>query len=76
MESFKEWILQEMTSLHLSINYGTRYKNNEQGTYDKLKDVIRYEQLKEVVRNNPDLDNTEMGREVSKRVREKTTLSW
>jgi len=46
----------------------------DKGVFDRLKDTIRYEQLKEVVRMNPEWNNEEMARDLSKRIRNRTEL--
>ncbi|WP_346208380.1 hypothetical protein NSS91_07490 [Caldifermentibacillus hisashii] len=74
MDELKEFILNRMETLHLKLYFGRPYPNTEEGVFDRLKDTIRYEQLKEVVRINPDWNNEEMGRELSKRLQKKTTL--
>lgn len=74
MEEFKDFIINRCTDFHVKIYYGTSYENNEQGVYDKLKDIVRYEELKEVVRNHPKFDNEEIGREISARVRKRTSI--
>jgi len=74
VNSFKEFLIQRCTDFHVKIYYESRYVNNEQGTYEKLKDMIRYEELKEVIRNHPSLDIEEIGKEVSERVRKRVSL--
>lgn len=74
MDELKEYMLNKCVDLHVAIHYGTSYGNSEEGTYNKLQDIIRYEQLKELIRDNPCFDSQEMGAEVSLRVRKRTSL--
>jgi hypothetical protein len=75
MEELKEFMLSKMEHLHIKLYYKNRYSNSEEGIFEKLKDTIRYEQLKEVTRANPDWNNEEISRELSERIRRKTSLN-
>lgn len=72
----KEWILSRLTELHINLYYKNKYENTEDGNFEKIKDITRYEQLKEVVRNNPSWDVTEMSEELSERIRKRTSLNY
>ena len=74
MGELKEFILNKLEQIHLKLYYGNPYPNTEEGVFERLKDTIRYEQIKEVVRMNPDWDDEELGRELSDRIRKKTSL--
>ena len=74
MGELKEFILNKLEQIHLKLYYDNPYPNTEEGVFERLKDTIRYEQIKEVVRMNPDWDNEELGRELSDRIRKKTSL--
>jgi hypothetical protein len=74
MDELKEFMLTKMEELHIKLYYKNRYGNTEEGIFEKLKDTVRYEQLKEVVRMNPDWNNEEISRELSKRIQKKTSL--
>lgn len=74
MGNFKEYMLQKLEDLHVKLYYKNRYENNEQGVTEKLTDMVRYEQLKEVVRANPDWNDEEFSRELSKRINKRTSL--
>lgn len=74
MEELKEYILSELTDLHVAIHYGTGYGNSENGVYKKLRDIVEYKQLKRLVGSSPCFDSEEMGRELSNRVKKRTSL--
>lgn len=74
MDEFKNYLINECVNLYIRLNYRYSYENNEQGTFERLKDIIKYEQLLEIVRNNPVWDAKEMGREISEIIRERTSL--
>lgn len=75
MSSFKQFVLEKLEVLHLKLFYHSSYDlNSSMGIVGRLQDLTRYEQLKEVVRENPDWDDEEMAKELSKRINEKTSL--
>lgn len=75
MSSFKQFVLEKLEVLHLKLFYRSSYDlNSPMGIAGRLQDLTRYEQLKEVVRENPDWDDEEMAKELSKRINEKTSL--
>jgi hypothetical protein len=75
MNNLKEFIIDKVKELHLNIYYNKKdYENTEEYMFEKIKDMVRYEQLKEVVRMNPEWDNEEIGREISRRINQEITL--
>jgi hypothetical protein len=75
MNNLKEFIIDKAKELHLNIYYNKKdYENTEEYMFEKIKDMVRYEQLKEVVRMNPEWDNEEIGREISRRINQEITL--
>jgi hypothetical protein len=75
MNNLKEFIIDKAKELHLNIYYNKKdYGNTEECMFEKIKDMVRYEQLKEVVRMNPEWDNEEIGREISRRINQEITL--
>lgn len=75
ISSFKQFVLEKLEVLHLKLFYRSSYDlNSSMGIVGRLQDLTRYEQLKEVVRENPDWDDEEMAKELSKRINEKTSL--
>lgn len=75
MSSFKQFVLEKLEVLHLKLFYHSSYDlNSPMGITERLQDLTCYEQLKEVVRENPDWDDEEMAKELSKRINEKTSL--
>jgi hypothetical protein len=75
MNNLKEFIIDKVKELHLNIYYNKKdYENTEEYMFEKIKDMVRYEQLKEVIRMNPEWDNEEIGREISRRINQEITL--
>jgi hypothetical protein len=75
MNNLKEFIIDKVKELHLNIYYNKKdYENTEEYMFEKIKDMVRYEQLKELVRMNPEWDNEEIGREISRRINQEITL--
>lgn len=75
MNNLKEFIIDKVKELHLNIYYNKKdYENTEEYMFEKIKDMVRYEQLKEVVRMNPEWDNEEIGREIARRINQEITL--
>lgn len=75
MDNLKEFIIDKVKELHLNIYYNKKdYENTEECMFEKIKDMVRYEQLKEVVRMNPEWDNEEIGREIARRINQEITL--
>lgn len=75
MNDLKEFIIDKVKELHLNIYYNKKdYENTEEYMFEKIKDMVRYEQLKEVVRMNPEWDNEEIGREIARRINQEITL--
>jgi hypothetical protein len=75
MNNLKEFIIDKVKELHLNIYYNKKdYENTEECMFKKIKDMVRYEQLKEVIRMNPEWDNEEIGREISRRINQEITL--
>jgi hypothetical protein len=75
MNNLREFIIDKAKELHLNIYYNKKdYRNTEECMFKKIKDMVRYEQLKEVIRMNPEWDNEEIGREISRRINQEITL--
>lgn len=75
MINFKEFVLEKLEILHLKLNYGHSYDlHTTKGLIERIEDLTRYEQLSEVIRENPDWDSKEVNKELSERIRKKTTL--
>ncbi|QZA69047.1 hypothetical protein 278BB001_102 [Bacillus phage 278BB001] len=75
MSDFKQFVLCKLEVLHLNLFYNNPYDlNSTKGITDRLEDLVRYEQLKEVVRENPEWDDTEMAKELSARINKRTSL--
>ncbi|POD45913.1 hypothetical protein BKM15_26200 [Pseudomonas syringae pv. syringae] len=75
MSDFKEFVLKRLEVLHLKLNCKHPYDiNTAKGLTERLEDLTKYEQLKEVVRENTEWDSEEFSKEMSERIRKKTTL--
>lgn len=78
MSDFKEFVLKKLEILHLRLNYGRgshQYDlNTTKGLTERLEDLAKYEQLREVVRENTDWNNEDFSKELSERIKQKTTF--
>ena len=75
MNDLKEFILNKLEELHLKLNYKSNYDlNTSNGLTKRIEDLAKYEQLLEVVRNNPEWQNEQLGVELAERIKKKTTL--
>lgn len=75
MNEFKEFVLNKLEVLYLKLNYKSSYNlSTSKGLSERLEDLSKYEQLKEVVRGNPEWNDEEFSRELSKRIRKKTSI--
>ncbi|WP_427137235.1 hypothetical protein [Psychrobacillus psychrodurans] len=75
MGDFKEFVLKKLEVLHLKLNCGNKYDlHTTKGLTERIEDLAKYEQLSEVVRENPDWNSEEFSKELSERIRKKTTL--
>ena len=75
MRDFKEFVLEKLEVLHLKLFYRSSYDlNSSMGIAGRLQDLTRYEQLQEVVRENPEWDDGEVAKELSKRINKRTSL--
>ncbi|WBX81313.1 hypothetical protein PD280_06220 [Virgibacillus salarius] len=75
-DAFQEYMIDSMVNLHLKLHYPRiyGYDSGVSGTYERLRDEMKYEHLIEVASNNQEWDLEEMGRQVSMKIREKTNI--